>query len=80
MPQIVADAPKVLWAIDFQFDSTTDGKAIKIASMVDEHTRESLLHLVERSITGSSKLTGQLGGESGAGPLGAGAVEAYPAP
>ncbi len=30
--------------------------------------------------TGSSKLTGQvLGGESGAGPLGAGAVEAYPA-
>ena len=30
---------------------------------------------------GSSKLTGQVfGGESGAGPLGAGAVEAYPAP
>ncbi|MEV4124877.1 transposase family protein [Nocardia sp. NPDC049707] len=24
---------------------------MKIASMVDEHTRESLLHLVERSIT-----------------------------
>jgi len=51
VPQVVADAPKVVWAIDFQFDSTTDGKAIKIASMVDEHTRESLLHLVERSIT-----------------------------
>ena len=51
MPQIDADAPKVVWAIDFQFDSTIDGKAIKIASMVDEHTRESLLHLVERSIT-----------------------------
>jgi hypothetical protein len=30
---------------------------------------------------GSSKLTGQVrGGESGAGPMGAGAVEAYPAP
>jgi putative transposase len=42
-----ADAPNVLWAIDFQFD----GKAIKIASMIDEHTRESLLHVVERSIT-----------------------------
>jgi hypothetical protein len=27
----------------FQFDSTVDGKAIKIASMIDEHTRESLL-------------------------------------
>ena len=51
VPQVVADAPKVVWAIDFQFDSTTDGKAIKIASMVDEHTRESLLHFVERSIT-----------------------------
>ena len=41
----------MVWAIDFQFDSTTDGKAIKIASMVDEYTRESLLHGVERSIT-----------------------------
>jgi hypothetical protein len=34
------------------FDSTTDGKAIKIASMIDEHTRLSLLNIVERSITG----------------------------
>jgi putative transposase len=51
VPEVVSDAPKVVWALDFQFDSTTDGKAIKIASMVDEHTRESLLHLVERSIT-----------------------------
>ena len=49
--EVVADAPKVVWAVDFQFDSTSDGKAIKIASMVDEHTRESLRHLVERSIT-----------------------------
>ena len=46
-----ADAPNVLWAIDFQFDSTVDAKAIKIASVIDEHTRCSLLHLVERSIT-----------------------------
>jgi putative transposase len=28
-----------------------DGKAIKIALMIDEHTRVSLLNLVERSIT-----------------------------
>jgi putative transposase len=48
---VVADAPKVVWALDFQYDSTIDGKAVKIASMIDEHTRESLLHLVERSIT-----------------------------
>ncbi|GAB2640006.1 integrase core domain-containing protein [Nocardia goodfellowii] len=48
---VAADAPKVVWALDFQFDSTVDGRAVKIASMIDEHTRESLLHLVERSIT-----------------------------
>src|ERR1700756_5762201 len=52
IPPIDADAPNLVWAIDFQFDSTVDGKAIKIASMIDEHTRVSLLHLVERSITG----------------------------
>ena len=51
IPPIAADAPNVVWAMDFQFDSTIDGKAIKIASMIDEHTRCSLLHLVERSIT-----------------------------
>ncbi|XTP38336.1 IS3 family transposase (plasmid) [Mycobacterium sp. TJFP1] len=43
MPQIEADAPKVVWAIDFQFDSTVDDKAIKICSMIDEHTRLSLV-------------------------------------
>jgi putative transposase len=48
VPEVIADAPKVVWALDFQFESTTDGKAIKIASMLDEHTRESLLDLVER--------------------------------
>lgn len=51
IPPIESDAPNVVWAIDFQFDSTIDGKAIKIAPMIDEHTRMSLLHLVERSIT-----------------------------
>jgi hypothetical protein len=39
IPPIDAGAPNVLWAIDFQFDSTVDGKAVKIASMIDEHTR-----------------------------------------
>ena len=52
IPPVDADAPNVVWAIDFQFDSTVDAKAIKIASVIDEHTRCSLLHLVERSITG----------------------------
>lgn len=51
VPQVEADAPKVVWALDFQFDSTIDGRVVKIASMLDEHTRESLLNIVERSIT-----------------------------
>ena len=48
IPPIEADAPNVVWATDFQSDSTIDGKAIKMASMVDEHTRVSLLALSDR--------------------------------
>lgn len=40
----------MVWALDFQFDSSVDGKTMKIASM-DEHTRLSLLNIVDRSIT-----------------------------
>jgi len=57
VPPIEADAPNVVWAIDFQFDSTTDGKAVKIASMIDEHTRCSLMNIVERSITAERLVT-----------------------
>ncbi len=57
VPPIEADAPNVVWAIDFQFDSTTDGMAIKIASMIDEHTRESLMNIVERSIAAERRVT-----------------------
>jgi hypothetical protein len=28
-----------VWAVDFQFDVTTDGRPIKIASIIDEYTR-----------------------------------------
>jgi len=42
-----------VWAVDFQFDVTTDGRPIKIVSMIDEHTRECLGGMVERSITGN---------------------------
>jgi hypothetical protein len=51
IPPVDTDAPNVVRATDFQFDSTIDDEAIKIASMLDEHTRESLLHVAERSIT-----------------------------
>jgi putative transposase len=48
----VADAPNTVWAAGFQFDATADGRPIKIASIIDEHTRECLGGLVERTITG----------------------------
>ena len=50
-PTPTADAPNRVWAVDFQFDATTDGRPVKIVSIVDEHTRECLGGLVDRSIT-----------------------------
>ena len=50
-PQVKADAPNTVWAVDFQFDATESGRALKIVSIVDEHTRECLGGMVERSIT-----------------------------
>ncbi|GFZ99900.1 integrase [Nesterenkonia alkaliphila] len=49
-----ATAPNVVWAVDFQFDADEQGRPIKIATVVDEHTRECLGGLVERSITGEA--------------------------
>ncbi len=34
--------PNQVWAIDFQFDSTHDGRQLKSLHVVDEHTREAL--------------------------------------
>jgi putative transposase len=49
---VSADAPNRVCAVDFQFDSITDARPIKIVSIIDEHTRECLGGMVERSITG----------------------------
>jgi putative transposase len=57
---LVADALDVVWAIDFQFDATTDGRPIKIANVIDEHTRQALGGQVARSITGDD-LVAELG-------------------
>ena len=47
LPRVPRTRRGRLWAIDFQFDSTIDGKAVRIASMLDEHARVSLLQVVE---------------------------------
>ena len=49
-PVVKATRPNHVWSIDFQYDVTRDGRAVKIVSMIDEFTRESLIDMVERSI------------------------------
>lgn len=37
-----ARRPNEVWAIDFQFDETSDRRRIKLCNIVDEYTREAL--------------------------------------
>lgn len=39
-----------MWALDFQFDVTADGRTLKLLNIVDEHTREALAVVVDRRI------------------------------
>jgi transposase InsO family protein len=40
-----------VWALDFTFDSTSDGRPLKALSMCDEHTRENVGRQLGRSLT-----------------------------
>jgi len=42
--------PNVIWAMDFQFDTTADGRILKMLNVIDEFTREALAIEVDRSI------------------------------
>jgi putative transposase len=46
-----ADRANQVWAIDFQFDETADGRRLKLCNLVDEHTREALAMRVARTCT-----------------------------
>ena len=46
-----AARPNQVWAFDFQFDQTADGRVLKVLNIVDEFTRECLVMLVDRRIT-----------------------------
>ena len=48
--QCARSAPNALWALDFQFDVTADGRILKLLNVVDEYTRECLAIVVDRSI------------------------------
>lgn len=48
--RLVATRPNQVWSLDYQFDSTSDGRVLKLLNIVDEHTREALAVHVARSI------------------------------
>lgn len=42
--------PTAIWAMDFQFDTTADGRTMNMLNVIDEFTREALAIEVDRSI------------------------------
>ena len=52
-----ASRPGEIWAVDFQHDQTADGKALRLANVVDEFTREALVMHVARSINADELVT-----------------------
>ncbi len=46
-----AERPNQLWAMDYQYDQTADGRMLRLLNIVDEFTREALAMHVDRSIT-----------------------------
>jgi putative transposase len=42
--------PNVVWALDFVFDQTSDGRMLKLLNVIDEYSRECLAIDTERSI------------------------------
>jgi putative transposase len=45
-----ASSPGEIWAVDFQADQTADGRALRMANVIDEFTRQALVMHVERSV------------------------------
>jgi putative transposase len=48
--RLAAEHPDHVWALDYQFDQTQDGRRLKLLNVVDEHTREALIITVDRRI------------------------------
>lgn len=65
-----AERPNHVWALDFQFDTTSDGRTLKLLHVVDEHTREALAIRVARSIDAdhTTRVLDQIVQERGHGP------------
>jgi putative transposase len=48
--RLAAERPDHVWALDFQFDQTADGRLLKLLHIVDEFTREALEIGCERRV------------------------------
>jgi putative transposase len=48
--RLAAEYPDHVWALDYQFDQTQDGRRLKLLNIVDEHAREALAIKVDRGI------------------------------
>jgi putative transposase len=48
--RLAAEHPDHVWALDYQFDQTLDGRILKLLNVVDEHTREALTITVDRRL------------------------------
>jgi putative transposase len=52
-----AERPDHVWAIDYQFDQTADGRLLKLLNVVDEFTREALAIECRRRIDADQTVT-----------------------
>jgi putative transposase len=68
--RLAAGHPDHVWALDYQFDQTTDGRILKLLNVVDEHTRQALTIRVNRRIDADATVTvlDQLVAERGGPP------------
>ena len=55
--RIQAEHPNHVWASDFQFDETADGRPVRILNVTDESTRETLACAPARRITAQGTLS-----------------------
>jgi putative transposase len=49
--------PNVLWALDFQFNQTSNGRTLKLLNVIDEFTRECPAIVVARNIDADGVVT-----------------------
>jgi transposase InsO family protein len=66
--RLAAEHPNHVWALDYQFDQTLDGRILKLLNVVDEHTREALAIQVNRRSTPTPPLTFSTASSPSVGP------------